>query len=98
MKLTCLFEVLCRGCSKELNTSDIRSVKPFGRIYCDRCFSKKQKKSKIDSQEENQKEDREGDHEANLFYVSQQMPDRGHDIKRGTAGWVMGSPSPGRSF
>lgn len=98
MKLTYLFETFCKSCQKEINTSNIKGVKPFGRIYCNKCFLKNQKKTRLKSQEENNKEDREGDYIANLFYVSQQMPDRGHDAERGTSGWIMGSPSPGRSF
>jgi hypothetical protein len=34
----------------------------------------------------------------NLLHVSQSVPDRGYDKDRGTSGWLMGEPNPGRSF
>jgi hypothetical protein len=58
---------------------------------------KEKKRAREDAEEQNKRE-REEDSGANLLSVSQQMPDRAYDKDRGTPGWLMGEPSPGRSF
>ncbi len=66
---------------------------------------KKKKKVSLDEElpdeedeEDDNNQERKRSFEDNLFFMSKTMPDRGHDINRGTHGWLMGEPSPGRSL
>ena len=56
------------------------------------------KKKKREREEEVNTNNRLSAANNNLLDVSMQMPDRGYDKDRGTPGWLMGEPSPGRSF
>lgn len=89
-----LSEERCQECDRLLKAGDISAHDK----KCRKCRLRLRKKRNQTESEEQNKRDREAAAETNLFFVSQQMPDRGHDQKRGTAGWVMGEPSPGRSF
>ena len=89
-----LFEERCQSCRKRLAIDDIS---PHDK-RCRECRRKLDKKHASEEAEEQNTKDRVGSSDENLRNVSQQMPDRGHDQKRGTAGWLMGEPSPGRSF
>ena len=96
MKLHLLFEDNCRECKKELTADDIE---PLDRsMRCSACKLRNKKKLAGQDSEERNKQEREKNFNTNLTSVSQQMPDRGHDQNRGTPGWLMGEPSPGRSF
>ena len=89
-----LFEERCLDCRERLAVDDIS---PHDK-RCSKCRTKIDKKNGREDAEERNTSERVKSVNANLQNVSQQMPDRGHDQKRGTAGWLMGEPSPGRSF
>jgi predicted amidophosphoribosyltransferase len=94
LQLLHLFEEKCQNCHKRLTFGDIS---PHDK-RCSSCRRKLEKKHDRKDAEEQNTADRLTAADGNLLNVSQQMPDRGHDQKRGTAGWLMGEPSPGRSF
>ena len=48
--------------------------------------------------EEDNNQERKRSFEDNLLFMSKTMPNRGHDKDRGTHGWLMGEPNPGRSL
>ena len=77
---------------------DLIATKPGRKKLCASCYLRSKKKNKSERDEDLNNRDRSRAHNMNLFHVSQQMPDRGYDKDRGTAGWIMGEPSPGRSF
>lgn len=95
MKLQRLFsESNCKECQNVLKSVDYLKSKDL----CRQCGLKVKKAQRLKDEEAANKADTENAVSMNLFNVSRQMPDRGHDAKRGTAGWVMGGVSPGRSF
>ncbi len=64
----------------------------LSQLYRDK---KKKERQKREEQQEKEQQER---FELNKFFASKMMANRGHDEQRGTAGHVMGDPSPGRSF
>ena len=54
--------------------------------------------SSDEEDEEDNSQERKRSFEDNLLFISKTMPDRGHDKDRGTHGWLMGEPNPGRSL
>jgi hypothetical protein len=94
-----LVETRCRRCSAKLTSKDVESMDPSrGSIHCLKCFKAGQKKAASEQSEADNMAERGQDVGVNLFHVSQSIPDRGYDKDRGTPGWLMGEPSPGRSF
>ena len=89
-----LFEERCQDCRQRLAVDDIS---PHDK-RCSKCRTKLEKKHGREDAEERNTSERAKNANDNLLDVSRQMPDRGHDQKRGTAGFLMGEPSPGRSF
>jgi len=69
-----------------------------GRTFCQICGIDDDKKKLRQEDEDANEAERLQAADANLLNVTQQMPDRGYDKDRGTPGWLMGEPSPGRSF
>ena len=92
------FEDQCKDCQKRLGVDDLVNIKPGMSAYCNECGIRAKKVRKRKDDEEAILNNNGIAVDQNMFNVSRQMPDRGHDIKRGTAGWVMGDLSPGRSF
>ena len=77
MKLRSLFESRCFQCEKSLEPED---VQPLGRqLLCKSCNLRRKKEQKRQDAEEQNRSEREENSEVNLFFTSQQMPDRGHD-------------------
>lgn len=93
-----LLEGLCHDCKQRLTADDVQLTKPGQPELCRPCSARAKKKRDRERQEEANQRERAETSEMNLFFTSQQMPDRGHDAERGTPGWIMGEPSPGRSF
>lgn len=93
-----LFEERCHDCKDRLTADDIEYMKPGVQAYCKSCGERNDKKRDREDAEEQNTSERVSMTNDNLRSVSQQMPDRAYDKDRGTPGWLMGEPSPGRSF
>ena len=100
MRLTHLYllESKCTKCGNAITSRDIDSISLSKGRFCQDCYKAGLKKAKEERDEAENMAERGQSAEVNLMHVSQSVPDRGYDKDRGTPGWIMGEPSPGRSF
>lgn len=82
-------ETKCPECGQRLSSRELALRKTF----CHECSKAEEEQAEADNMAR-----RLQDMEQNLLHVSQSVPDRSYDRQRGTPGWLMGEPSPGRSF
>lgn len=88
-----MLETKCRQCRQKLY-----KTKEFKSRHCVDCNSAQEIDAKMKAAEEIPASDETNRYLQNLMDVSQTMPDRSYDKDRGTPGFLMGEPSPGRSF